>query len=122
MAGQYILGAAGAVSAYVFGHYFIRKRAARLPLELPAPKMVVAGGIDILPLVSAVLDSLPSSVRINMNIKVSTAWCQTFCSPLFWIRNEFFFRIRLLRWFTILHEPFLVPDFLLYFDLCIPVL
>jgi hypothetical protein len=72
MAGQYILGAAGAVSAYVFGHYFIRKRAARLPLEVPAPKMEVAGGIDILPLVSAVLDSLPSSVRINMNIKVST--------------------------------------------------
>jgi hypothetical protein len=73
MAGQYILGAAGAVSAYVFGHYFIRKRAARLPLEVPAPKMEVAGGIDILPLVSAVLDSLPSSVRINMNIKVSAA-------------------------------------------------
>ena len=90
MAGQYILGAAGAVSAYVFGHYFIRKRAARLPLEVPAPKMEVAGGIDILPLVSAVLDSLPSSVRINMNIKVSTAWFQRFCSPFLWLRNVFF--------------------------------
>lgn len=69
MAGQYILGAAGAISAYVFGNYYIRKRATPLPLEVVGPRMEVAGGLDILPLVSAVLDSLPTSFRQNLSVQ-----------------------------------------------------
>ena len=71
MAGQYILGAAGAISAYVFGNYYIRKRATPLPLEVVGPRMEVAGGLDILPLVSAVLDSLPTSFRQNLSVQVA---------------------------------------------------
>jgi hypothetical protein len=70
MAGQYVLGAAGAISAYVFGNYYMKRKAAPLGLEVPAPRMEVAGGIDILPLVSAVLDSLPASFTRNLSIKV----------------------------------------------------
>jgi hypothetical protein len=70
MAGQYVLGAAGAISAYVFGNYYMKRKAAPLDLEVPAPRMEVAGGIDILPLVSAVLDSLPASFMRNLSIKV----------------------------------------------------
>ncbi len=78
MAGQYILGAAGAVSAYIFGNFYLRKKATPLSLEMPPPKLEGPGGLNILPLISAVLDSLPSSIRENMNIKV-----RSFCPLLF---------------------------------------
>lgn len=64
MAVQYILGAAGAVSAYFLGTYYIRKSATPLPLEVPPPKTSVT-------LIAAIMDALPASIRRNMNVQNS---------------------------------------------------
>ncbi|XP_023344609.1 uncharacterized protein LOC111713869 [Eurytemora carolleeae] len=69
MASKYLLGSVGGLVSYIAGNYYIDS-ATPLPIEVASPRMEAAG-VNVLPLIHAVVKALPHSMRENFMAKVS---------------------------------------------------